>query len=70
MKDSLDDDDTTPLNTVVSIPIEEREIKHEKNPNEVCYCILCFIIMFCILLYICITYGQRNLPKGYKIQLF
>ena len=51
MKDSLDDDDTTPLNTVVSIPIEEREIKHEKNPNEGCYCILCFIIMFCILMY-------------------
>lgn len=59
-------DDTTPLQSVV-ITSEggdtDKKKKKKKNDKEVCLCILCFLILFCILLYICFTYGQRNLEN-------
>ena len=69
-------DDTTPLQSVVITSEGEdkdtnKDMKDDKskgknkkkNDKEVCLCILCFLILFCILLYICFTYGQRNLEN-------
>ena len=68
-------DDTTPLQSVVITSEgndkgEEKgkedkgtKKKKKKNDKEVCLCILGFLILFCILLYICFTYGQRNLEN-------
>ena len=61
-------DDTTPLQSVVITSEGEdtdkdKKKKNKKNDKEICLCILCFLILFCILLYICFTYGQRNLEN-------
>jgi hypothetical protein len=59
-------DDTTPLQSVVITSEGEdtdKDKNKKKNDKEVCLCILCFLILFCILLYICFTYGQRNLEN-------
>ena len=58
-------DDTTPLQSVVTSEGEDTDKGKgkKKNDKEVCLCILCFLILFCILLYICFTYGQRNLEN-------
>ena len=59
-------DDTTPLQSVVTTGEggdTDKKKKNKKNDKEVCLCILCFLILFCILLYICFTYGQRNLEN-------
>ena len=59
-------DDTTPLQSVVITSEGEdtdKDKNKKKNDREVCLCILCFLILFCILLYICFTYGQRNLEN-------
>jgi hypothetical protein len=59
-------DDTTPLQSVVITSEGEDTDKKKgkkKNDKEVCLCILCFLILFCILLYVCFTYGQRNLEN-------
>ena len=59
-------DDTTPLQSVVITTEGEdtdKDKKKKKNDKEVCLCILGFLILFCILMYICITYGQRNLKN-------
>ena len=67
-------DDTTPLQSVVitseGADTDKKKDKEknqkkdkEKNDKEVCCCILGFLIMFCIMMYICITYGQRNLEN-------
>ena len=60
MRESDSIDDTTPLQTVtVSIP-EEQEKKRVSNHKEVCCCIILCLVAFLILMYICITFGQRN----------
>ena len=69
-------DDTTPLQSVVITSEGEdtdkdkkkridkdKRMDTDKNDKEVCCCILGFLIMFGILMYICITYGQRNLEN-------
>jgi len=58
-------DDTTPLQSVVTSEGEDTDKGKgkKKNDKEVCLCILGFLILFCILLYICFTYGQRNLEN-------
>ena len=70
-------DDTTPLQSVMITSEGEdtdkgkdkkdmkdmKKKKKKKNDKEVCLCILCFLILFCILLYVCFTYGQRNLEN-------
>ncbi len=65
MRESGSIDDTTPLQTVtVSIP-EEQEKKRVSNHKDVCCCIILCLVAFLILMYICVTYGQRNLNKNY-----
>ena len=67
-------DDTTPLQSVMITSEgndkgeekgkEDKGTKKKKTTDkEVCLCILGFLILFCILLYICFTYGQRNLEN-------
>ena len=56
-------DDTTPLqNVTVSVP-KEQQIKNKdekSNHKEVCCCIILCLVAFLILMYICITFGQRS----------
>ena len=55
--------DTTPLESVtLSVPKEQKiKNKDEKsNHKEVCCCIILCLVAFLILMYICITFGQRN----------
>ena len=63
-------DDTTPLQSVsVPIPKEYTKIKKKKDDNkknnhkDVCCCIVLCLIVFCALMYLCITVGQRNINK-------
>tara|TARA_B100000579_G_scaffold106344_1_gene84674 strand:- start:1680 stop:1892 length:213 start_codon:yes stop_codon:yes gene_type:complete len=63
MRESDSIDDTTPLqNVTVSVPKEQKtKNKDEKsNYKEVCCCIILCLVAFLILMYICITFGQRN----------
>ena len=67
MRESDSIDDTTPLQSVtVSIPKEQKKKNKDEKSNhkEVCCCIILCLVAFLILMYICITFGQRN-TKGY-----
>ena len=65
MRKSDSIDDTTPLQNVkVSIP-KEQEKKRVSNHKDVCCCIILCLLVFLILMYICITFGQRNRNKNY-----
>ena len=63
MRESGSIDDTTPLkNVTVSVP-KEQQIKNKdekSNHKEVCCCIILCLVAFLILMYICITFGQRS----------
>tara|TARA_B100000686_G_scaffold353593_1_gene459834 strand:- start:1294 stop:1494 length:201 start_codon:yes stop_codon:yes gene_type:complete len=65
MRDSNSIDDTTPLqNVTVSVPKEQK--KKKNNHKEVCCCLILSLVAFLILMYICITFGQRSRNKyGY-----
>lgn len=67
MRESDSIDDTTPLQSVtVSVPKEQQNKNNDEKSNhkEVCCCIMLCLAALLILMYICITFGQRN-RKGY-----
>ena len=65
MRESDSIDDTTPLKTVSVSVLKKYNKKIEKsNHKEVCCCIIICIISFMFLMYICITFGQRNRDRS------
>jgi len=56
MIDSSDFDDKTPLQNENVRNLKEKTTNHK----SVCCCLILSIILFVILMYICITFGQRN----------